>query len=226
MILATSDIHSPLYLKDFLVELYKYKGKTEIRLLLLAGDLVERGNYKMFKPVYDAIKGIRTVAVFGNEDYHEYREYYVREYPDVTWLDDSYIILDYEGKKVAIIGSDGVLEQPTFWQKMNGMDENYYRNKLEKILNMLCNVKADYKILLTHYLPTFETAYGEKKSIYPQLGYKLLEEATCLPNIAVHGHAHLSKVTFKIVKGVRVYNVAFPANRRLVRIPLDPLLGI
>ena len=226
MILATSDIHSPIYLKDFLAELNKYKGKVKINLFLLAGDLAEKGNYKMFKPIYDALKGITTVAVFGNEDYHEFREYYKREYPEIVWLDDSYVELNYEGKKLAIIGSDGVLEQPTSWQKMNGMDENYYRKKLEKINEMLCGVKAEYKLLLTHYLPTFETAFGEKRSIYPQLGYKILEEARCLPNVAVHGHAHLSKVTFKTVRGVRVYNVAFPANKHLVKIPLDPLLGI
>ena len=226
MILATSDIHSPVYLREFLIELNKYKGKTDIDLFLLAGDLVEKGNYRMFKPVYDSLRGIRTVAVFGNEDYQEYRNSYKHEYPDITWLDDNYTELDYKGKKLVIIGSDGVLERPTTWQKMNGMDENYYRRKLETINDLLCNTKADYKILLTHYLPTFETAFGEKKSVYPQLGYKILEEAKCLPNVAVHGHAHLSKVTFKIVRGVRVYNVAFPANRHFVRIPLDPLLGI
>ncbi|MEM3351866.1 MAG: metallophosphoesterase, partial [Saccharolobus sp.] len=67
------------------------------------------------------------------------------------------------------------------------------------------------------------TVFGERKSAYPFLGYRIIEELAinredCLPNIAIHGHAHYAKRTFYIVKNVRVYNVALPANKRIIRI--------
>jgi Icc-related predicted phosphoesterase len=222
MIAATSDIHSPRYLNEFLANLAKLKG-ANIDVFLLAGDLTDGGDPKFFSPIYEALKRFKVIAVFGNEDVKS-KERFVELFREVTWLDDDIAYVQVRGKSVAVIGSLGVLERPTAWQAAHGIDSETYEKRLARIHELLCEAKSDYRILLTHYLPTYETAYGERREIYPELGFRLIERETCLPNIAVHGHAHKAKVVHKIVRGVRVYNVAFPANRRIVTFPLDPLL--
>ena len=217
LIAATSDLHSPKYLTQFFAA-YNSLRNVNIDLFLLAGDLAEEGKYNHFYPVYEVLKKYTVVAVFGNEDYIESREHYRKNFSKIIWLEDSSIKIEINGKKVLIVGSDGVLQEPTKWQKLNGMDEKYYRDKKEKIKKMLCENNADLKILLTHYASTFATVVGERKSAYPQLGDRVIEEAECLPNIAIHGHAHYAKITFSVVRNVRVYNVALPANKKIVLI--------
>ncbi|WP_338603409.1 metallophosphoesterase [Sulfolobus tengchongensis] len=224
LIISTSDIHSPKYLNEFFLAL---RDIIDIKadLAILAGDLVERGYYQHFSPIYEALKKRvkHIISTFGNEDFVENRKYYREKYSDIIWLEDDKTEIDVGGRKILIVGSEGVLEKPTVWQASNGVDENFYMRRLEKITEMICNSKADIKILVTHYASTFQTVFGERKSVYPYLGYRVIEELSlkgkeCLPNIALHGHAHFAKRTFSLVKNVRVYNVALPANKRLVTI--------
>ncbi|MCY0859574.1 MAG: metallophosphoesterase [Sulfolobaceae archaeon] len=218
LIAAISDIHSPRYLNEFFIAL-KSLPQT-ISLVLLAGDLTDEGKVLHFDPIYNALKNFKVIATFGNEDYYEIREQYKKKYPDIIWLDDSKVTIDVDNKKLMIVGSDGVLEMPTKWQALHGYDKTFYENKKKKIEEMLCSENGVIKILLTHYAPTYDTLYGERERAYPQLGYRLLNELKCLPNIAIHGHAHYSKKTYSVVKGVRVYNVALPANKKFTIIEL------
>jgi Icc-related predicted phosphoesterase len=224
LIISTSDIHSPRYLTEFFLALREL-GNIKADLALLAGDLVERGEYLHFTPVYNALKNRvkQIVSIFGNEDFIENRKFYRENYSDIIWLEDEKVEIKIENRKLIIIGSEGVLEKPTLWQTSNGITEDLYMKRLEKITEMSCNSKADIKILLTHYASTFETVFGERKSVYPHLGYRVLEELStkgkdCLPNIAIHGHAHYAKRTLSVVKSVRIYNVALPANKRIITI--------
>lgn len=217
LIAATSDIHSPRYLTQFFMA-YSSIRNIKIDLFLLAGDLCDEGKYNHFYPLYEVLKKHRTVAVFGNEDFTEYRDYYKKNFDKIIWLEDSSTTLEIEGRKILVVGSEGVLQEPTKWQKVNGVDENYYKEKKEKIMKLLCENSAELKILLTHYASSFATVVGERKNAYPQLGDRILEESQCLPNIAVHGHAHYAKITYSIVRNVRVYNVALPANKKIVLI--------
>ncbi|TRM78226.1 metallophosphoesterase [Sulfolobus sp. A20-N-F6] len=223
LIISTSDIHSPKYLNEFFLALREISN-INADLAILAGDLVEKGYFQHFSPVYSALKNRAryVIATFGNEDYSENRMYYKEKYNDIIWLDDERIDLEVGNIKVTIVGSEGVLESPTKWQMMNGIDENFYMKRLEKLENLLCNSSSDIKILLTHYASTFQTVLGERKSVYPHLGYRIIEKLAlngrvdCLPNIAIHGHAHYAKRTFYVVYGVKVYNVALPANKRIL----------
>jgi Icc-related predicted phosphoesterase len=222
IIAATSDIHSPRYLNQFF---QSFNGLKDIKvdLFLLAGDLSEKGEFNHFYPVYSAVKKYKTVAVFGNEDFQDKREFYKKHYPEIIWLEDEKVDVNINGVSISIVGSDGVLREPTKWQKLNGMDEEYYRKKREIIEELLCDAKGELKILLTHYASSYSTIVGERKEIFPQLGDRVIEEAKCLPNIAIHGHAHYAKVTFSVVRNVKVYNVALPANKKIVLIRLsDP----
>ncbi|MEM0164532.1 MAG: metallophosphoesterase [Saccharolobus sp.] len=222
LIISTSDIHSPKYLNEFFLALREIE-KGDIAIL--AGDLTERGQYNHFSPVYDALKNKTKyiIGIFGNEDFSESRNFYREKYKEVIWLEDEKVELEINGNKVVVVGSEGVLSKPTIWQASNGIDDEFYKKRLEKIVNLLCNSKGSIKILVTHYASTFETVFGERKNAYPFLGYRIIEELAinredCLPNIAIHGHAHYAKRTFYIVKNVRVYNVALPANKRIIRI--------
>jgi len=227
LIISTSDIHSPRYLNDFFLALRDIGG-IKADIAILAGDLVERGNYQHFSPVYEALKNraIYIVSTFGNEDFPENRVFYREKYSSVIWLDDEKIELEINNKKITIVGSEGILEKPTIWQLNHGITEDFYMKRFEKIAEMLCNSNSDIKILVTHYASSFQTVFGEKKSAYPFLGYRVIEELSiknekgkkCLPNIAIHGHAHYAKRTFYIVNNVRVYNVALPANKKIITI--------
>ncbi|MEM0373850.1 MAG: metallophosphoesterase [Sulfolobaceae archaeon] len=217
--LATSDIHSPIYL-DLFIKSYMTIPKNDINLVLLAGDLTDKGKYWNFDPIYGLLKKYKVVAVFGNEDFHDVRNKYIQRYKEIIWLQDELYEDVINGVKISIVGSDGVLERPTKWQIVNGFDENYYREKLRKIEELLCKSKGDIKILLTHYSTTFETLVGENKRIYPELGYKLIESVSCKPDISIHGHAHYSKRTYYKIGKTRVYNVALPANQRIVMVNL------
>jgi predicted phosphodiesterase len=210
IIAGISDIHSPRYLNEFFTAL---RYLSSVDLVLLAGDLADRGKYLHFDPVYNALSKYKVVATFGNEDFSEYRKEYREKYPSIIWLEDESVDIEVGGEKITIVGSEGVLQRPTFYQKMKGIDTNFYRERKNKIEEMLCS-SSNFKVLLTHYATTFNTVYGEKKFAYPSLGDNLIDELKCLPNISVHGHAHYSKVTFSVVKNVKVYNVALPATKK------------
>ncbi|MDT7872770.1 MAG: metallophosphoesterase [Sulfolobaceae archaeon] len=223
LIAATSDLHSPKYLTQFFASFSKIR-EAEISLFLLAGDLAEQGEYRHFTPIYEVLKKYKTVAVFGNEDFTDKREYYKKFFSEIIWLEEQSTTVEIQGLKIVIVGSEGILEKPTKWQMLHGVDERTYQERKEKIEKLLCESKGDLKILLTHYAPTFRTVFGEKKSIYPNLGYQILETTECLPDLAIHGHAHYAKVVYGEVRKTRVYNVAFPANKKILLINLDSLI--
>ena len=215
-LIASSDIHSPKWTGKFLNSLNKV---GDFDLLVLAGDLADRGGYKHLYPIFNQVKEKKCVAVFGNEDFQQYRESYKKEYPGVTWLDDSSILMDFDSRRVLIVGSDGVLQRSTRFQQLMGIDSAYYKRKLERIEELLCQ-EADVKILVTHYASSMETVFGERESVYPFLGYPIVEKVKCPPDIAIHGHAHYSKRTFYSNGRTKIYNVALPANGNVVTISI------
>lgn len=216
LIAATSDIHSPRYLNDFFIALRYLPEKID--MVLLAGDLTDRGRFLHFEPVYNALlnRAEKIFAVFGNEDFREERDEYKKHFPRISWLEES----KDEYKDIVVIGSEGVIKKPTPWQKLKGINEEFYRERRKKIEELLCSEKDKFTILLTHYAPTYKTVYGEKPSAYPGLGDNLIEEVKCKPKIAIHGHAHFAKITFAKIDNTKIYNVALPANKKFVLISL------
>jgi Icc-related predicted phosphoesterase len=81
--------------------------------------------------------------------------------------------------------------------------------KLERAISML---RAEKRIVITHYAPIVDTVKGEPEQIYPYLGSGRLSEVIDRHGaaLAIHGHAHHGALEGKTTGGVPVYNVAIP----------------
>jgi len=222
---ATSDVHSPRYLGLFKAALEADEPRCA-RLILLAGDMVDRGSVEALAPVLELINGrypgVPVAAVFGNEEYHDREELFRRRYPTVAWLDDEYRVFDVEGASVAVVGTRGALARPTRWQRRNmPWLARVYRERPRLVAELIRRARseADKVILLSHYALARATIEGEPPSIWPELYSPEMERVIARekPDAAVHGHAHRGKPQASVA-GVPVYNVALPLNKRIVAV--------
>jgi Icc-related predicted phosphoesterase len=199
-------------------------------LFLFAGDLVNRGNYNAMRSLLAKLRAAKVscpiFACFGNGEFDTVKDR-LRDIAKgcITFLDDELAIVEIgEAGRVAIVGSRGVLDQPTFWQARNipGIQE-HYTARLRRLDQLLGEARsqADYSVLLTHYAPTFSTIEGEPQRAFPQMGSqrveKLLKQHS--PTVAIHGHAHRGRKQ-AMVGSVPVFNVALPLQGEIVIIEL------
>ncbi|WFO75420.1 metallophosphoesterase [Desulfurococcaceae archaeon MEX13E-LK6-19] len=233
-LLATSDIHSPRYL-DIYLKLLKTVDWSKIDVIVWAGDLVEKNNISALKPAYEKTlslsQGKPIVAVFGNEEYHEYEEEYMRRYEQVIWLKDNYVILEIKGSKIGFIGTRGALEKPTLWQSKNmPWLSKYYEELPAKIKELATKIRSevDYLVLVSHYGVTYRNLRGEKPYVWPYLASKRMEKIITpdLFDAVIHGHAHNARVEKVLVNNVPVYNVSLPAFNKLFEIVIGGKKGL
>lgn len=230
---AIADVHSPKYLEDFKRVL---RNSPDVDLMLLAGDMIYKGRVEEYGNVLDVIKnrydGCRIVACFGNEEYDDKIELITKNYNDVTWLNDEYVTVNVKGLELNIFGTKGCLDRPTAWQRKNIPNvTQIYEQRLKKIDEALASLalkRTGYVVLLSHYSITFKTLIGEPRWAWPELGSSWLEGIVEKrgPHLVIHGHAHNSKVHLVTINRTRVYNVAFPATRKLTIIKLQGVKGI
>jgi len=219
-ILCFADVHSPRYFTLFAASLAKVDLKN-VEVVIMAGDIVEKGRVEALKPVIDVLRrhvpSKPVYAVFGNEEYFDMEKAFTDSYPEITWLNDNAVEVEVEGVRLCIVGSRGILSRPTHWQAKHipGIHE-IYRARVRRLMHILsrCREQCDKVILATHYACSYATIKGEPPSIYPYLGYPLIETLppAARPDIAVHGHAHNAKVLRALVNSVEVHNVAVPAR--------------
>ena len=223
-VLAVSDVHSPIWFKDLEKTVYRIDEKVD--LLLIAGDMIDRGDVKYYRKVVDLLSTLkaRIIAVFGNDEYDSLKDEIKEENPEVTFLDDESMIIELNELRIGLVGSRGSLEMPTTWQKKNipGI-EKIYSDRVKLIGNLLTNLRndVDIAILLTHYATTTRTMKGENPRAWRYLGHRGFERymKEGLVDIAIHGHVHNGKRMAE-VGSTKVYNVAFPLWWRLVEIDL------
>ncbi|MCE4612129.1 MAG: metallophosphoesterase [Desulfurococcales archaeon] len=225
VIVAFSDVHAPRYLPLLSKALQGYQGPDPC-IVVMAGDLVDKGKYLMMNPLLKLVKsrfpGAKLVAVFGNEEYESVRGALRRSYNEVDWLDDEFRVYECGDLRVAIVGTQGALEKPTKWQARN-MPHLFkvYRERPRAIASLISHAKreSDIVVLASHYALSRETVKGEDPRVWPYLYSGLMERvvAEAKPHIAIHGHAHKGS-PFAIVSGVPVFNVALPLNKRIVRV--------
>jgi len=225
IIATTSDIHSPKNYDLLVKSVEDLHAKPD--LFLLAGDVIHKGRVEEYEKVYNVFFGKITcpiVACFGNEEFGpETRVLIENRIPDIKFMDDESLILDIEGKSIGIVGSVGSLDRPTFWQRTNlpGIYETY-RERVKTVEKILGELKADMKILLIHYAPTYKILEGENPRIYAELGCndyeKIIIEKN--PDLVITGHSHKGKKQVWI-DTVPVFNVALPLHRKVVVIDTE-----
>ncbi len=224
LIAATADIHSPRYLKMLKEAVKRVKERPDI--VLLAGDLINKGNVKWYAPTIEVISQLgskRVFAIFGNEEYEETHDKIKESLEDrVTFLEEESIEIELKGIRIGIVGTKGSLEQPTTWQERNipGIRE-VYEERVKKVEQLLLGLDAELKVLLMHYSPTFKTLFGEYRSIWPQLGHRGYEKVIerTRPNLVIHAHAH-NGTKRAFVSNVEVINVSLPLWKDLVLVRL------
>jgi Icc-related predicted phosphoesterase len=231
-IIAFSDVHASQYLNLLIASLNKYTPK-DVDFIVLAGDIVNRGRVELMDLTVETLKRFfpsifkrpMVVAVFGNEEYMGTEEMYYSRYPQILWLNEASYTLTLNSLDLCFIGSRGVLKRPTTWQEKNVKNiQLIYANRLKSISNAIvkCRESGYYTILVTHYASSYLTVYGERTSIYPYLGYPLIEELAVKPNVSIHGHAHNALRLEASIEKTAVYNVSLPARRDVTFITLRP----
>lgn len=235
LVAATSDVHSPRYLLEFIAALGRHRDACgRVRLFIFAGDMVEKGRVAALEPVVKAVRSscrsARIVAVFGNEEYMDRETLFVERYKDVVWLNDNYMTLEYGGYRVAVYGTRGAIDRPTPWQRRNipGIHRIYSErvSRLRETVSALRR-KGYYVIVVTHYAPTRKTVEGEDPKIWPYLASTAMERAIeeSKPNLVIHGHAHHARRLEALVGETLVVNVAFPARRDIVLLDVPMSIG-
>ncbi|MGC8670692.1 MAG: metallophosphoesterase family protein [Thermoprotei archaeon] len=226
MVLASSDIHVPRFSEQFIEATQKEVEEAKPQILLLAGDVVNKGDPSALGDFLDRLSsfyGGPLVACQGNEEYEETFDDVVHATAGkIRWLIDELEIFDLGGEKLAVFGTKGVLDRPTYWQRTHIKDIWKIRGEqiktIREYLEKLRNTKADAKIVLSHYSPTKSTMVGEREKMWPEMGYPRFEEELAKGGFDawVHGHIHKGTVESVKVGEVQVYNVAFPARKKPV----------
>ncbi len=220
-ILGLSDVHAPIFLRELKDAASEFE---EADLILLAGDIIDRGKVEYYGEVVDTLSstGAKIVAVFGNDEFDDLKGTLRSDNPEVLFLDDESVILEIEGVSIGIVGSRGSLELPTTWQRRKiPKIEEIYKDRVRILGEMLKELrdKVNISILLTHYATTTRTLRGESPRAWGYLGHRGFEAYMDegLIDISVHGHSH-NGTKFAVVGKASVYNVAFPLWRRIVDI--------
>ncbi len=215
-IAATADIHFSPQSYDRIREQMQ-RVREEADLLVLAGDLTNYGKPDEIESLLNALVRLRVpvVAVLGNHDYESGRHDELIKMMTAEGIK----VLDgtaYERDGVGFAGTKGfpggfgrgVLtafgepEIKAFVQA--ALDETM---KLERALMQL---RAEKRVVVTHYAPVADTVKGEPEQIFPYLGSSRLSEVIDRHGavLALHGHAHHGSPDGKTTGGVPVHNVA------------------
>ncbi len=224
-LLAVGDVHGDHHLEALRERLAE---RPAVDLVLLAGDITERNDLPAFGQVVDAIREATDAplyGVFGNEEWAESHDAYREAFP-VTFLHDEATSLEVRSFSFRLVGSTGSLDTPTWWQRTN-LPHIYrdYAERVQRIDELLAG--AEYRVLLTHYAPTYRTLAGEGEGWWDQMGSRRLEEVLLRrrPELVIHGHAHkgipyaelrtkqTTLTDFGRGRVIPVHNVAFPVRK-------------
>jgi len=225
-VLATSDIHVPRFASAFLASMETVRQEGAPDLLLIAGDLVSKGDPSALGSFLDQLRGFYAgpiVSCQGNEEYEErLDDIRAASAGQIEWLLDEVKVYEVNGFKLAVYGSKGALERPTFWQRTH--TPNAWKARMAQIslmrsrLERLRETDAQLRVVLTHYSPTRATMVGEREKMWPEMGYPGFEEDMKQGgfDLWIHGHVHRGQLESVQVGSIVVYNVAFPARKRPV----------
>ncbi len=230
ILVAFGDVHSPKYIN--LLRACLQEITVVPNLVLLSGDIIYRGRVEHLREVLTLLnekwRGVRILACFGNEEYDDVKDKLKEMYPEITWLDDSSIVLMINGVKVGVVGTRGVLDRPTSWQRKH--IPNIYRVYSERLKVIESELKrlrssVDVLILLTHYVPSFKLLEGEDRRIWPEMGSQAMERVVLESKVdlVLYAHAHNAKVTELRIGSTLFVSTSLPARKGITVIELPDL---
>ena len=212
-IAAVADIHSPKFFNEFVKSLREIKSPD---LILLAGDIVNRGKADEYPLVVNAIErslgSIPIVACFGNEEYTDSRDEIVSLVGNrVSFLDESTTTLTIAGSKIRIVGASVILDRSLDISDIRTL----FEERADRVSRLLRDARTDSSdvILLMHYSPL-----EEKQSSFSWWVSRAIEDVK--PTLIIHGHIHDSKEKKVVIGSTSVYNVALPAVGSITELTL------
>jgi uncharacterized protein len=216
---AAGDIHAGSAERDRVMEAFRSVSE-QADLILLAGDLTQRGQVDEVCVVADACRDLRVpvVAVLGNHDWHSDRPADLARAlaeAGVVVLERTHTILPINGVSVGVAGVKGFVGG--FGQQWANFGEPLFRDAyaettkdVEGLDRGLAAIEpCAVRIALLHYSPVEATLVGEPERLWLVLGADRLAGPIRQhrPQLVVHGHAHHGSFEGD-VDGVPVYNVA------------------
>ena len=199
-------------------------------LLLVAGDLTENGRLLEAEVAGELLAASRlpVVAVLGNHDLRSLRRVAFRrvlERSGVEVLDGCATVVRLaNGSRVGIAGTVG--SGGGFWPH-EGPDAIHTRTlkrlairarrECQALERALLSLDADLRIAMLHFAPTTTTLGREPLAKYWMLGNCELGVVLDrrVPDLVIHGHAHLGTLKGSTLGGVPVRNVALPVAGRV-----------
>ena len=213
-IAAVGDIHSPRFFPIFEKSLREIE-KPDI--LLLAGDIVNRGNANEYPIVVNSIDSIHgqvpIIACFGNEDSELYHKQHIIELigERVRFLDDAAVTLSIKDSTLGVVGVSIVTDRVKDIETMQAIFEERARRISESLRTL--TLVSDHTIVLSHYSPLVES-----ETKFSWWFEKAVNDVR--PSLIIHGHIHNSTKNRMMVDSTPVYNVALPAVGSITEIVL------
>jgi Icc-related predicted phosphoesterase len=171
------------------------------------------------------------VACFGNNEFTEQREELKQRIRGIRFLDDQSIIVPVKvpgasrDVMVGIVGTTGSLETPTPWQRSNVPNiGRIYQERIAMVERHFSHMRADFRVLLMHYTPTYRTLEGENPRFYTSQGWNVYENVIIRqkPDLVLHGHSHRG-IKMAWVDSVPVFNACLLVNKKILVIDTDKL---
>ncbi|MDC0678137.1 MULTISPECIES: metallophosphoesterase family protein [Sorangium] len=221
---ASSDLHCRPEHGARMREIVKAVN-AEAELLVLCGDLTDRGHPEEAKVLADALAGLSVpcAAVFGNHDLDRGAGAEIAKLlgdAGVEVLDGDHLILRDDIGVAGVKGFMGGFGSATLQAFGEGPLKAFVQEAVTEALKLeaaLSQLDSEKKIVIMHYTPILETTVGENVEIRPFLGTSRLAAPIDLygADVVFHGHAHHGALEGRMSNGTPVYNVAMPLLRKL-----------
>jgi Icc-related predicted phosphoesterase len=211
----------------------------EADLLLLAGDLTQRGSEVEAQAMLTALAEVRIgiAAVLGNHDHESGAMAEIAATLDragVCVLEGEGRVLQAGGIRVGVAGVKGFgggfegASGSEFGEAVMKQFMATTRHAADLLREALLGLAADFRIALLHYAPIRATLSGEHPALQPFLGSHLLGDAidAAGADLVLHGHAHWGTELGKTAAGIPVRNVAHPVIGKSYRVYELPIAEI
>lgn len=224
-IAALADIHVGQSMRTYNYEETFAAIGREADVFVMCGDLTDHGYPQEAEQLVAYLKScpIPKIAVLGNHDYARNQATEIQtilEEGGITVLHENV----YEYNDIGFAGIKGF--GGGFGKHMlSGFGEDVIKQFVNEAIREAeqLEISLDYigrcskKVVLLHYAPIPQTNKGEPLEIYPFLGSSRFEEVIDRHEATVvfHGHAHFGSPSGQTLRGIPVYNVAWPIGQKL-----------